>query len=113
MKTIIYLVGYAEDFKAMVKGGWGCGYVMIPEGHIVVEQWKARRKEEGLPPTGGYLQIGDEEITFTEQKTVNGINYTVIGFDTAHSYNRPENDFHYVFAQTLALQAVIDAVLPF
>jgi hypothetical protein len=119
-KTIIYLIGYERSFKEHCNTGWGCGYVMIPTTHKLVIDWKAQiakprdeNDEEDhyrdfydrylTPPNCGH------EITYTEEKMVNGIEYVVIGFDTAHSFNGPQHDFDWVFNQTVELQQVVDA----
>jgi len=45
----------------------------------------------------------EEECTHFEEETVNGVDYFVVGFDTAHINNGPHHDFDYVFSQTAAI----------
>jgi len=42
----------------------------------------------------------EQECTYFEEETVNGVDYFVVGFDTAHSNNGPRHNFDYVFSQT-------------
>jgi hypothetical protein len=107
MKTIMYLVGYNKEFIKVCNTGWGCGYVMIPTTHPIVIKWINSKNDDNYT---GYLSIdADQEITYTEEKSVNGIDYIVIGFDTAHSYNNIDNcGFDYVFNETIKLQNLID-----
>ena len=117
-KTIIYLVGYDRAFKDAIKTiGWGCGYVMIPKTHPLVINWYANkakatedRDDDSSWYDDKYLTPPDanQEITYTEEETVNGIEYIVIGFDTAHGWNRPEHNFNWVFNETIELQNAID-----
>lgn len=124
MQTIMYFVGYDQHFQKLAKTGWGCGYLMIPTNHPVVIHWQtmaARRKAEYDALTSEeqdeiyfyddrYLSAmgGHQEITYTEPKTVNGIDYIVIGWDTAHSFNGPEHDFNYVFNETVEIKKIVD-----
>lgn len=117
--TIMYLVGYDSSRRKMMNAGWGCGYVMIPKTHPVVINWLADKAANALLPEEDrdfwnftYLTIAGigEEITYTESKTVNDIEYIVIGFDTAHSYNGDHNDFDWVFNKTAEIKKVIDAI---
>ncbi len=114
METIMYLVGYGEYLKNVEKG-WGCGYVMIPINHPIVLKWNADRAEEekNSDPEEFYPDkymsfLSSEEITYTEYKTVSGVEYVVVGFDTAHSWNHKGHDFDYVFQRTTILKAEID-----
>lgn len=113
METIMYLIGYNSDFKEHCKSGWGCGYLMIPINHPIIKEWEIQKLNDEENWGYDYLQIGsfDEEITYTQYTEQNSINYVVIGFDTAHSYNNPEiNDFNYVFNQTIKLKSIVDAI---
>jgi hypothetical protein len=117
MKTIIYMVGYDQTFQQMCNSGWGCGYVMIPVEHPVAKgiidsynNYAEERPEEFnymvdhasscLDAPGG--------ITYAEFKDTPEGRYLVVGFDTAHSWDTPANDFNYVFEHTRALQKEIE-----
>lgn len=122
MKTMIYLVGFGDRFtRSNYETGWGCGYVMIPTSYSIIKRWQEDCTRADIDAdmesdilgiehylSKRYFQIGDEEITYTEYKTVNGQEYVVIGFDTAHSYNGPHNDFDWVLNETLKLQQLVE-----
>ena len=111
---MIYLVAFGDTFDDIRETGWGCGYVMIPTSYSIIKEWqeectrKVMHADDDVYWGKDYFQIGDEEITYTEYKTVNDQEYLVIGFDTAHSYNGPHNDFDWVLSETLKLQQLIE-----
>lgn len=102
MGTIIYLVGYNN--QPAIKRGWGCGYVMIPKNHPFITYLEQSDDQWITHPSF------EQEITYHKNKTVNGIDYLVIGFDTSHSYNDETHDFDYVFNETIKLQNAIDSI---
>ena len=120
MQTIPYMIGYNDDFMKFCNSGWGCGYLLIPPAHPFVENVKKRMEydqdndfdEYGLIY---YCQFDNskcdcEQITLATWKEINGINYLLIGFDTAHSWNSTEKDtFTVVFDMTMRLQQYIDS----
>lgn len=101
MKTYIYTVGYDSQFRTSCNTGWGCGYCMIPKGHPILNLIDAEY---------GYLQVPgfDEEITYSEWGKLDGEDFYVIGFDTAHIYNNEKHNFDYVLSQTIKMQQLID-----
>lgn len=117
MKTTMYMIGYNNMFAGIRQAGWGCGYVMIPTSYAIIKQWQEECTRKAMDADEeneaywckDYFQIGDEEITYTELKTVDGQEYVVIGFDTAHSYNGPHHDFEWVFKTTSELQKAVEA----
>jgi len=112
--AFMYLIGYDEHFKSVCKTGWGCGYVAIPADSEIVKQHFARIEEEQSQTdyyVSDYLQIGEQEITWTQSQTLNGVDYLVIGFDTAHSYNSSKHDFEYVFTETQKLLTEVNDLL--
>lgn len=117
MKTqpFMYLVGYDQNFIKNCQTGWGCGYVAIPtKSNLVKNHFQQIEKDQSETDyyVSDYLQIGEQEITYTRSETINGVEYLVIGFDTAHIYNNSSHNFQYVFTETAKLlEAVNDAVL--
>ena len=77
-------VGYDEQFRNLIKRGWGCGYAVIPKGHPIL----TKLEDE----TCFYLQVGKQEITLSEWQEEN----YVIGFDTAHSWNNESHNKKWV-----------------
>lgn len=105
-QAFMYLVRYSKEFQENCKTGWGCGYVAIPKGHFV-EVWYSMQEKDGFD----YLQLSEfgEEITLTKYVEINGKDYLIIGFDTAHSYNNPEeHDFNYVLNATHKILDVVN-----
>jgi len=110
-QAIMYLIGYDKDFKTACKTGWGCGYVAIPADSDLVKNHYANVAKEQAETdyfVSDYLQIGDNEITYTAEQEINGVNYLTIGFDTAHSWNSDKHDFNYVFTETAKLLAEVN-----
>ena len=104
METFISTMGYDAEFKQYHRGGWGCGYVLIPKDHPILVKLI---DNEGW---GNYLQPDDcpEEITYSQWEK-DGEHFR-IGFDTAHSYNNPIiHDEQYVIDQANAIKALVDA----
>jgi hypothetical protein len=114
METIMYMVGYDHQFQEQCRSGWGCGYVGIPVGHPyiakLVDNMAGYPDEEGNIWLDSYPDIAEfsEEFTYSEWRSINGIKYWVLGFDTAHIYNNKENNFEWVFNKTLELKNIID-----
>ena len=104
----MYMVGYDHDFKTSCNSGWGCGYVMIPKASRVAELiLREKSKDEAEAEANDFISYytpmhmnSEEECTLFEEKSVNGVDYFVVGFDTAHSWNGPRHNFNYVFSQT-------------
>jgi len=116
----MYMVAYGRDRQKMMQSGWGCGYLMIPNTHPVIINFIA---EKAKPPvldedgydseqyTRNYLNVNvGKEITYTAEETVNGITYTVIGFDTAQAYHNETHDFKWVFNATVEMKRIIDSL---
>jgi len=109
----MYMVGYDHEFKTSCNSGWGCGYVMIPKTSRVAELiLREKAADEAQADAEDHYMASyytpmhmnsEEECTHFEEETVNGVDYFVVGFDTAHINNGPHHDFDYVFSQTAAI----------
>lgn len=113
-QPFMYLIGYDQEFKKTCHTGWGCGYVAIPaDSNLVVKHFEAIEQAQSETEyfVSDYLQIGEQETTYTRSETLNGIDYLVIGFDTAHSYNNASHDFQYVFNETLKMLNEVNNLL--
>lgn len=117
--AFMYLVGYDRKFKEACNSGWGCGYVAIPVTHRLVEKHNERlaeayRQQDENPDEyfmiWDYLEIPgiDQKITYTQTKTLNGVDYLVAGFDTAHSYNNDSHDMDYVMTETHKILEIVN-----
>lgn len=60
--------------------GWGNGYVAVPKGHIFY----------GIDYEHLWFDVHGG-VTWSEIETIDGIDYYVLGFDTAHSGDSPKN----------------------
>ena len=117
-KPFMYLIGYDREFKKNCNTGFGCGYVAIPIEHklsvnhcirLIDENKKASETEEYFYVNPYFEHKGlEQEITYTERRTIKGSDYIVIGFDTAHSWNNETHDFDYVFDETLKMLNTIE-----
>jgi hypothetical protein len=103
MGTFISTMGYDAKFKEHHRGGWGCGYVLIPKDHPILVKLI---DNDGW---GNYLQPDNcpEEITYSEWEK-DGEHFK-IGFDTAHSYNNSSHDEQYVIDRANEIKALVDA----
>lgn len=126
METIMYMVGYDQNWIKTCNSGWGCGYVMVPLNHPFMVKLQAELDEEEARCIaedetfwgGMYPQIYDEmfdfyeEITHYREKEVDGVKYKVFGFSTSGTRNNIErNPFEYVFNATQQLKKLIDSSL--
>lgn len=94
-------------------GGWGCGYVALPEGHPffgLKEDWDGNGLPDGLEASGGitFASLIDnpkESNPFREY-----LGMWVLGFDTDHIWDSPERwpDAESVMAEALKLKAQCD-----
>jgi hypothetical protein len=124
METIMYLVGYNHEWIKTTNSGWGCGYVMVPLNHPFMVNLQAKLDEEEARCIaedeifwgGMYPQIYNdkfefyEEITYYEDKEVDGVKYKVFGFDTGHMNNSIErNPFEDVLKSTQEMKKLIDS----
>lgn len=116
----MYLIGYDRHFIKTCNPGWGCGYVAIPTDHPLVitnferiateNELKDNAPEEEYIYVNNYLEIPniEQEITYTEAKQINGKDYIIVGFDTAHIYNSSEHNMEYVLSET---KKILDIIL--
>lgn len=116
-KPFMYLIGYDQHFMKACNTGWGCGYVAIPLDHKLAILHFARIEAE--QDTGNdneyhyvnkYFELDglNQEITYTQTQIINDIQYLVIGFDLAHSWNDSSHDFNYCFNETVEMLNLIN-----
>lgn len=110
----MYVVGYDKEWKKQTGSGWGCGYVMIPEGSKVHELFVKEQKEERERDDFAFKYYPQdmwkcgEECTYFETAEVGGVKYCVAGFDTSHLHNDSSHDFNYVLSQTMKIKAMYE-----
>ena len=116
MNTLIFSVGFEKDYIKQCNTGWGCGYIMIPLNHPfliamqAIEDEAYKRDRERYYFTGYQIPRFSEEITLCEDDELEGVNYKLLGFDCAHSWNNIENsDRKFVISKTLEMQRIVES----
>lgn len=118
----MYMVGYDRKFQENCNTGWGCGYIAIPLDHPKAiahfERVEADRLRVSQARADEYFYVNEyyqqenslnQEITLTETENINGVDYLVIGFDTAHSWNNETHNFGWVFRETKEMLNLINS----
>jgi hypothetical protein len=78
-----YLLPYEEKYRIACNAGYGCGYVKIDKSHPCYKDIQLQLFSDNY----GYNMY---QIAFSDQITYTNVkeDYAIIGFDTAHSYNK-------------------------
>lgn len=87
--------------------GWGCGYVIIPEG-CILNGLDYNTINEWVDVHGGliYSKSGSKSLGFGFDSSDIKDSDWVVGFDTSHSFNNlQQHDKRYVLSETRALQS--------
>lgn len=104
-----------KGFPTPFERGWGNGYVLIPEGHLLYGKrdyysvcFNSLDVHGGI--TYSEKDIPSKEAEFITEKPDPGCEYWVLGFDTAHAYSNSFMDKDWVTRETLRFKEQLEAM---